>query len=379
MLAQIFNRMKTTQSPEELRDLIMQVTDSFMERDEEVCANERRIFGDILVTTLDMVAANIRATIIEMISDNAEIDAETALRLASHPNDEVALPMLEFSPALAEDDLVDIARTQSELRQTAIAKREVVTQKLSDALIAHGSAKVLQTLSGNMYAAYSPKGLEKLLARVGDDPVVQVNFAERGRLDEQFAAKVRRAVSSELRHKLGDFVTRMETGAFEAIVDNASETISVRIQADEAARNETHKLMDGIEAGTTTADEAIMTLALSGHVRGCVWLIHRVLNLKEETVQANFSRKEHIQFSVLARAAGISDDTFTVLTRKRLERLGLSPIQLGEVVDTYKKISAEQARRALRLVRMREKDGISEPALDNAMRNAQAHLDKQSA
>ncbi len=379
MLAQIFDRMKTTQSPEELRDLIVQVTDSFMERDEEVGANEKRIFGDILMSTLDIVAANIRATIVDMISDNAEIGPEAALRLASHPSDEIALPMLEFSPALAEDDMVDIARTQSEERQNALAKREIVGARLSDALIVHGTVKVLQTLSGNMYAAYSPRGLERLLARVGDDPVVQTNFAQRSRIDEEFSARIRRSVSTELRNKLGDFISHMEDGAFEAIVASASETLSARIKADEAARTETQKLLAEIEAGRTTADEAIMTLALSGHVRGCVWLIHRLLNLREETVQANFSRKEHIQFSVLARAAGITDDTFTVLTRKRLERLGLSPTQLGEVVDTYKKISAEQARRALRLVRMREKESISEPALDDVMRNAQAHLDKQSA
>ena len=69
--------------------------------------------------------------------------------MAKDASDAVAVPMLEFSEALSDEDLIDIVRTQGSQRQTAVASRPTVSPAVSDVIVDHGDETAVETLIGN--------------------------------------------------------------------------------------------------------------------------------------------------------------------------------------------------------------------------------------
>jgi len=76
--------------------------------------------------------------------------------------DQVALPMLEFSEALSDADLIEIVRTQGSQRLTAIAGRSTVSEAVSDVLVDHGDETAVAVLVGNEGAQLAETTMHKV-------------------------------------------------------------------------------------------------------------------------------------------------------------------------------------------------------------------------
>jgi uncharacterized protein (DUF2336 family) len=87
--------------------------------------------------------------------------------------------VLAGSTKLSESILVDVARTKSQAHLLSIAGRASVGEAVSDVLVERGNSQVLQCLSGNAAARFSPEGFAGLASRAASDGVVALNMANR--------------------------------------------------------------------------------------------------------------------------------------------------------------------------------------------------------
>ncbi len=114
--------------------------------------------------------------------------------LAKDASDAVAVPMLEFSEALSDEDLIDIVRTQGSQRQTAVASRPTVSPAVSDVIVDHGDETAVATLVGNEGAEVADSTMHKVVDRFGDSEKVQTPLVMRSSLpiavSERLVAKV---------------------------------------------------------------------------------------------------------------------------------------------------------------------------------------------
>jgi len=124
----------------------------FEEEEENIACEIIRLFArDIEI--------RVRVALSESLKSNPSIPHDVALRLANDEVD-VALPILEFSMALTEGDVIEIIRsTENVAKLIALSKREDVTDPVSSALVYKRNEEVTVSLLSNESADISENSL----------------------------------------------------------------------------------------------------------------------------------------------------------------------------------------------------------------------------
>lgn len=160
----------------------------------ELTEVERQIAEDIFRVMVKDAEERVRTALVSHLKDVPDLSPDVALSLAQDASDTVALPMLEFSEALSDADLIEIVRTQGSQRQTAIAERPTVSEAVSDVLVDHGDETVVAALVGNEGAKVAETTMHKVVDKFGDSELVQAPLVMRATLpisvSERLVAKV---------------------------------------------------------------------------------------------------------------------------------------------------------------------------------------------
>lgn len=162
---------------------------------------ERAIAVDIFKIMVEDAEVRVRQALSESLKSNPDIPHDVALTLAKDVED-VARPILEYSEVLTNDDLIDIVRTQDEGHQVAIAKRNAVSEKVSDALVDTQQELVVATLVANQGADMSEDTMNRVLDDFGENENVNGALTLRENLPLRVAERLVTLVSDELRDRL---------------------------------------------------------------------------------------------------------------------------------------------------------------------------------
>ena len=92
---------------------------------------------------------------------------------------EVAWPVLEQSPVLSDDALIEIVRTRPPIYAFAVAGRQPLSAKVADALAAHDVVDVVMRLVDNHEAALSDAALARILELGKGDPEIEQRLTRR--------------------------------------------------------------------------------------------------------------------------------------------------------------------------------------------------------
>ncbi|QBX38353.1 DUF2336 domain-containing protein [Brevundimonas sp. S30B] len=135
--------------------------------------NEGRAAAEKILRLLaDDSAEMVRRAMAVTLKNSDLIPRDLARRLAADI-ETVALPIIAWSPAFHDEDLIEIVRAGSAARQVAVAGRSVVSRDVAEAVMEHGAREAVRTLASNDNADLSERALEQAVARFGDaDDVV---------------------------------------------------------------------------------------------------------------------------------------------------------------------------------------------------------------
>lgn len=122
--------------------------------------DENHLSEQILKLLAKDISTRIRLSISEKFSQKSEIPYEVALQLANDMEDFVAIPMIQFSEILSEADLINIVEKNTGEKQKAVARRDNLSENLTDKIIQYGEETTIQTLAGNKTAKLN-KGQSK--------------------------------------------------------------------------------------------------------------------------------------------------------------------------------------------------------------------------
>jgi len=103
---------------------------------------------------------------------------DVARKLAADA-DSVALPMINFSPAFSDEDLIEIIQAGSPLRQVAVAGRPAVGRDVATVLAEIGCEQAVRTLASNDNADIAEAALGRCVERFGTSPEVVAAIAYR--------------------------------------------------------------------------------------------------------------------------------------------------------------------------------------------------------
>ncbi|MDJ0947947.1 MAG: DUF2336 domain-containing protein [Alphaproteobacteria bacterium] len=189
-------RLKADPSPATRLDTAKKV--SAVYRRNGLAAGEREIAEDIIGLLVLDVAVEVREALSHSLKHCPFLPRALALSLARDV-DSVAIPMLQFSEALTDADLIEILRSAGLRKRLAIARRRQISRALADALIARSrEEEVAITMLSNAGAAITEAGLNNILDIHGGSTRVHGPMVRRGALPATVVERLVGLVSEEL-------------------------------------------------------------------------------------------------------------------------------------------------------------------------------------
>lgn len=144
----------------------------------------------------------VRKVLSENLMTSKNVPQDVVLSLARDV-EEVALPVLEFSEILSDEDLIDIIKSsESTARQMAIASRGEVSEGVSGALVETSNEDVVDNLLQNDNAAISEDSFEKVVTAFPKSEKIVDSMITRGSLSSNIIERMTYTVSTAIQKKL---------------------------------------------------------------------------------------------------------------------------------------------------------------------------------
>jgi uncharacterized protein (DUF2336 family) len=268
---------------------------------------ERTLALQIVTEMVRDTAVRVRSALSGILRDNGEIPHEVALRLARDV-DIVALPMLEHSPLLTDDDLIAIVRDGSGSKQIAVARRAELPGRVSGAIVAFGVADSVAALLDNAVANLPDDVLEQAADRFGNVEAVQIPLIRRN-LPVSVAERLLNFTSETLRAYFAT-VQYVRQDIAEAVIRKLREEETVRLRPRQGWSEETETLAGHLFKG----DRLTPSLILRALCVGNTCLFEAALATLAKIPVTNAYRLIHdasgVGFEQLYRAARLPERLF---------------------------------------------------------------------
>jgi uncharacterized protein (DUF2336 family) len=171
--------------------------------DAGVSEEERGASEDVLRLLAEDAAELVRRALAVTLRNSPWLPRDVALRLAKDV-ESVATPVLSASPAFTDEDLADIVRGASALKQVAIARRQLLSETVTTALVQHGVEDAVKTAIANDNASFSEPGLRTAIDRFAKSEGVTTAMAFRKVLPLSISERLVDLVSDQVRQHLTD-------------------------------------------------------------------------------------------------------------------------------------------------------------------------------
>ena len=132
-----------------------------------------------IIRVLSQDAAELVRRALAVTLKSSDLLPHDVARILAADVDSIALPIIGSSPVFTDDDLIEIVRAGSAVRQVAIAARPRVSRDVADALSADGCEQAVRTLASNDNADISEGAMGRVVDRFGSAPEIVAALAYR--------------------------------------------------------------------------------------------------------------------------------------------------------------------------------------------------------
>ncbi|WP_295844807.1 DUF2336 domain-containing protein [Tardiphaga sp.] len=230
------------------------------------------------------------------------------VRALSVDQDNVALPVLEFSPLLIDADLVDIVATGNSELQCAVARRVSLPASICAAIAEVGSAAAALELIENPYAELAPFSCDRIVERHGHLAAIRESML----VLEDLPAATRLALVARLADTLGRFVVArnwLSADRAGRLTDEAMARSTVNI----ASRSHLEEMGDLVrhlrQAGQLTVG-LILRALLSGNLELFDQALVELSGLAPDRVAAIVYDGAGASLNALLGRAGLPESTY---------------------------------------------------------------------
>tara|TARA_B100000674_G_scaffold262724_1_gene216892 strand:- start:2775 stop:3911 length:1137 start_codon:yes stop_codon:yes gene_type:complete len=233
---------------------------------ETLTDSERVLAEDIFRLMIRDAEVRVRKALAKNLAQTPLVPHDVAATLARDV-DEVALPVLEFSEVLNDDDLVDIIgdNADSVEKQRAIASRAYVSEVVSATLVDIGHEDVMVDLMSNQGAEISEVSLQKVVDDFGDNERIQKPMIERNHLPITIAERMVTLVSERMRSQL---ISRghIPEGIVNAVMTQSQESATIGLLGDGVEERDVELLVEHLHNNNRLTSGLILRALCMGDV-----------------------------------------------------------------------------------------------------------------
>jgi len=166
-------------APERRVVLLRRITDLFLNDANRLNEEQVGVFDEILTHLAHRIEERVLAQISLKFAPVKNAPRNMISLLANDDNIAVAGPVLAQSDRIAENDLIEIAKSKSQTHLLAIAIRTQLSEAITDILIERGDKRVVGKLARNAGARFSHDGYETIVNRAEGDDEMSENLGLR--------------------------------------------------------------------------------------------------------------------------------------------------------------------------------------------------------
>jgi uncharacterized protein (DUF2336 family) len=226
---------------------------------------ERQLALDIMRAMAADAEIMVRRAVAASMKCSENLPREIALRLA-RDDVSVALPVLENSQVLSDDDLISILADGNGAKQVAIARRPQVSESLASAIVDTGNAAAVTTLVSNGGASLTEPLLKKTLDRYGQFETVKTAMVHRDQLPVTITERLVSLVSEKLKLTLAAR-HRLPADVATDIILDARERATVSLLSQSSSEEDTHALIQQLHASGRLTPSLVLRALCSGDMR----------------------------------------------------------------------------------------------------------------
>ena len=242
-----------------------------------------------------------------------DLPHDVALLLAKDV-ESVSMPVLEFSEVLREEDLIEIASAADEMKQSAIARRESVSEAVAETLIEKGNQTVVETLVRNEGAAISENGFKKAIDRFGDDENIQDGLVNRSVLPVGISERLVSIVSDRLREHLvknHDLPANMATD----LLLEARENATLSLVSNGAGAQKVEDLVSELHRNDRLTESIVVRAACLGDLAFAQAALAELASVPLFNAQKLFDDEGNRGLKALFERSGLPKRSFPVLRK----------------------------------------------------------------
>ena len=171
--------------------------------DAGVGEEDRQAAAEVLRLMALDAAELVRRALSVTLKTSRELPRDVAVRLA-HDVESVATPVLTFSPVLTDEDLAAIVALPDAVKQLAVARRPILSDVVTTALVRHAGEEAVKTACANDNASFTEDALGSAMDRFAHSEALAAAMALRKILPPAICERLVSRVSESVRQQLVD-------------------------------------------------------------------------------------------------------------------------------------------------------------------------------
>lgn len=351
---------------------LARITDLFAAGSGHYSGQQIELFNEVFNTLVAVIELKTRVKLARRLATSPDAPAALVRAFAFDESTAVAAPVLRQSTALSEDDLAVSASTQSQGHLYAIARRQTVSEAVTDILIHRGEPRVVHAVAENPGARISEGSFCELVARSAGDVALALRVGMRRDVPRHQFLKLLETASASVCGRIvaanPQFADAVQ-GAVTEVVDDINLEVRDRSVGHAKARRrvklltQSHELKEtNVHAAARAQNFEQMVMALSV-LAGCpIEMAERAVLHENPGVAL-----------VLAKAAGCSWGTVKLVLLIEAADRRMSNEDLDRLRDSFEQLELRTAKRVLEFYstrRTERADGIHRIASEAASQQA---------
>lgn len=354
---------------------LTRVTDLFVAGSGRHSKKQIELFDEVFKTLVAVIELETRVKLARYIATTPNAPATLVRAFASDDAVAVAAPVLSQSTALSDADLVVNASTQGQGHLHAIARRQTISEAITEILVERGETNVIHTVAKNAGAHFSDGSFRALVLRAGDDAQLALHMGMRHDIPRHHFLKLLETASASVCAKIAaahpKFIDAVQDAITE-VIDDINLEIRNKSPDHAKAKSRVKRLQNWNELGEGNVHAA----ARSQNFEQAAMALSVLASCPIEMAERAILNENPGVVQVIAKAAGCSWATVKALLLMTAADRRMSETGLARERENFEMLETRTAKRVLEFYKSRrnERTIASPPIAPEASANAAAFM-----
>jgi uncharacterized protein (DUF2336 family) len=332
-------------------ETLRRVTDLFVGGAVDYSDEQIALFDDVFQCLIDRIETAAKALLANRLAPIDTAPPLTIRTLALDDVIDVAGPVLTQSERLDEATLLEVARHKSQAHLEAISRRRVLSDALTDVLVARGNGAVIQSTVTNPGARLSEDSLTDLVARAERDDDLATCIGLRADLPRHHYLKLVAKASLSVRKKL-EAAHPGQAGMVTSAVEEAAQRM--RVAALTKQTEMARALVKSLAEDGRLNEQQVTTFAEQGKFDETNAGLAALAGVSVEVAESMMIESRTEGVMILAKVAGMSWPSVRAIIAMREKLSGAPQTDMTTARETYEGLRSSTAQQVLRFRRMQQ-------------------------